>query len=311
MLFVGTILLFYTYTFIEYPKRILKWQQQICTDLGLKGRILLGHEGINGTVGGETENIERYKAIMRTNELFADIDFKESAGTADDFPKLAITVRDEIVRLGIPPEQLSSENAGTHLTPAQTHELIESKHSNLVILDARNNFESAIGAFQGAIKPDIEHFRDFPAFIDQNPDLFKDKQVLMYCTGGIRCERASSYVKQHTQAESVYQMSGGIHSYVEQYPDGFFRGKNYVFDNRIALPVTPDILAQCVRCDSPCDDYTNCMNVLCNKHYISCSSCLELYANTCSVACQDLVTQNKVKLRSKTVRPTQSVQQRV
>ena len=128
---------------------------------------------------------------------------------------------------------VTAKNGGKHLTPEETHNLIAQKPNDLVILDARNDYEWRIGAFEGAIKPDIEHFRQFPKFVDDNLEQFKDKQVLMYCTGGIRCERASTYLKEKGVAKNVYQILGGIHRYAEQYPDGFFRGKNYVFDDRI------------------------------------------------------------------------------
>jgi predicted sulfurtransferase len=299
---MGIILLFYTYTAIEYPKNILKWQQKICTDLGLKGRIILGDEGINGTVGGTVEHIARYKTIMHGHPLFADIDFKESEGSADDFPRLQIVVRDEIVRLGIDSKLLTSHDGGIHLAPSETHALIASHTDDLIILDARNEVEPAVGAFNNAIKPPINHFRELPAFIDAHATLFKDKQVLMYCTGGIRCERASSYVKKHTQAREVYQMDGGIHRYVEEYPDGFFRGKNYVFDGRVAVRVTPDIIGRCLLCTTASDDYTNCVNVMCNKHFICCSACMASYINTCSATCKTLVAQQQVNVRPAVVR---------
>jgi predicted sulfurtransferase len=303
---VGIILLFYTYIAIEYPKRILKWQQKICTDLGLKGRIIIGHEGINGTVGGEATAIEHYKNIMHSHELFSTIDFKESEGNADDFPKLSIVVRDEIVSLGIAPKELTPEEGGLHLKPSDAHALMASKPDNLIILDARNRVEWKIGAFEGALKPNIDNFREFPAFIDKNAEIFKDKQVLMYCTGGIRCERASSYVKKHTSAQAVYQIEGGIHRYVEEYPDAFFRGKNYVFDNRIALRINADVLAQCALCATSCDNYTNCVSTTCNKHFICCTSCIASYTNTCGQTCRDQVMHKAVKVRTTPVRSRQS-----
>lgn len=295
---MGKILLFYKYVPIEYPKRILKWQQKICSDLGLKGRILLAHEGINGTVGGSLEYIHRYQELMKKHPLFNDIDFKESEGSEHDFPRMQITVRTEIVSLGIDPIILTPHNGGIHLKPEETHQLIKENPDDLIILDARNNFESEVGAFVGAIKPDIKTFREFPAYINQHADTFKDKQVLLYCTGGVRCERASAYLKENTEAKKVYQMDGGIHTYTEKYPDGFFKGKNYVFDRRIAVRITPDILSQCSLCKIPSDDFTNCINSQCNNHFICCTACLIAYNNTCSTICQELVNNNKVKTRA-------------
>ncbi len=296
---MGKILLYYKYVTIEYPKQAVKWQKKICQDLGLTGRILIAHEGINGTLGGSIENTQRYITIMQQHPLFDDIDFKESKGSAACFPKLQVKVRDEVVRLGIPADQLTPKNGGQHLKPEETHALIKQSPDDLVILDARNNFEWEIGKFENTITPDINHFRDFPQYIDEHLDQFKNKQVLMYCTGGIRCERASTYLKQKGVAKKIYQMAGGIHRYAERYPDGFFRGKNYVFDGRVAVKINDDILGTCKICHTTCDDYTNCVNALCNKHFICCANCLKTLKTTCGEKCLSLVTQNKVRIRPK------------
>lgn len=294
---MGKILLYYKYTEIQYPKRILKWQRQICTDLNLKGRILIGKEGINGTVGGEDKAIERYMATMRKNQQFADIDFKISDGDADYFPRMAIKVRDEICALGVDPEKLTVKDGGVHLEPEQVHELLSDRPDDLVILDTRNNFESRIGTFTGSITPDISNFRDLPKFIDENPQLFENKQVLMHCTGGVRCERATAYLKTKGIAKEVFQINGGIVRYTEAFPDGHFRGKNYVFDRRVAVRITDDVLSECDLCDVACDTYTNCVNMKCNAHYISCDSCITKTHNTCSAACMELVALKKVPVR--------------
>jgi predicted sulfurtransferase len=234
---------------------------------------------------------------MAKNPLFTDIDYKESTGGADSFNRLYITQRKEVVHLGIDPNQLRAQDGGTHLTPEQVHELLSNKPDNLVILDARNDYEWKIGRFQNAITPDIKNFREFPEYIEKNLDQFKDKQVLMYCTGGIRCERATAYLKTKEVAQEVYQIEGGIHRYTEQYPDGYFRGKNYVFDNRVAVRINDDVLSTCSLCPAPSDDYANCMNAECNNHYLCCADCLQTYDNTCSATCQDLIVRNLVKVR--------------
>jgi len=296
---VGKILLYYKYVAIEHPKQTIKWQKKICQDLELTGRVLIAHEGINGTLGGSTKNTQLYIEIMQKHPLFADIDFKESNGSAACFPKLQVKVRDEVVSLGIPTNQLTHTDGGKHLKPSETHALIKQNPDDLVILDARNNFEWKIGKFKNTITPDIDHFRDFPQYIDEHLDQFKNKQVLMYCTGGIRCERASTYLKQKDVAKQIYQMEGGIHRYTEQYPDGFFRGKNYVFDGRVAIKINDDILGTCKICHTECDDYTNCINALCNKHFICCANCLKKMQNTCNKKCLSLVAQDKVHVRPK------------
>ena len=262
---VQNIILYYKYIAIANPRAIERWQKRLCTNLNLKGRIIIATEGINGTLGGAAQNIDAYIGAMQEHELFQDIDFKISSATADHFPRLRIVVKKEIVNLGIDPASLKAENGGQHLSPADTHVLIEQKPDDLVILDCRNEFESRIGSFQDAIKPPVRHFRDFPAYVDATLPQFKDKQVLLFCTGGVRCERGSAYLKSKGVAREVYQLQGGIHRYIEQFPDGFFRGKNYVFDGRVTVAANQDIISACSLCSTPSDEYHNCLNAACNK----------------------------------------------
>lgn len=292
------IILFYKYVNIKYPGEIRTWQRELCEKLNLKGRIIIACEGINGTVGGSPENIDQYVQAMNEHPFFGDIDFKESFATDEIFPKLKVKVRLEAVTLGIDARELTPKNGGIHLTPEETHKLLEEKPEDLVILDARNEFEAKIGKFTDAIVPDIQHFRELPEYIDNNKELFKDKQVLMYCTGGIRCERATTYLKSKNVAKEVYQIEGGIHRYIEKYPDGYFRGKNYVFDGRIAVKSNDDILSACELCQTPCDDYTNCFNVRCNKQFIVCTDCTTKYENSCSTKCLNLIQEKKVNVRT-------------
>lgn len=294
----GKILLFYKYVDILYPVQIQKWQRKLCTELNLTGRVVLAEEGINATVGGSIEACETYKKIMLEHPLFQGIDFKESDGNGSVFPRMRIVVKNEICHLGLDTKTITSKDGGIHLTPAQTHELIATK-KDLVILDGRNYYEARIGKFTNAITPEINHFRDFPAWVDTNIEQFKDKEVLMYCTGGIRCERATAYFKLKGVAKQVYQIEGGIHRYAEQFPDGYFRGKNYVFDARVAAKVNDDILGACDLCQIACDDFTNCLNASCNKQFIGCSACLESYGNCCGALCKQLVQEKKVVIRTK------------
>lgn len=303
---MGKIILFYKYVSIEYPKQILKWQTRLCTELGLKGRIILAHEGINATLGGLEENIERYKNAMEKHPLFGGIDFKESAGDANYFPRLRIVIKNEVVNLGLDPETVRAENGGIHLSPEQAHKMMADKADNLVILDCRNTYETTIGTFVDSIRPPTQYFREFPGYVDNNTDLFKDKQVLMFCTGGIRCERASAYLKSKCDTQEVYQIEGGIHRYIEQFPNGFFRGKNYVFDARVTVKVNDDILGACALCQKPCDEYSNCMNASCNKHFICCPTCQVEYKNCCSTNCGDLLASAQVAARPPRIKVEES-----
>lgn len=301
---MGKILLFYKYVAIEYPKQIVKWQIKLCSELNLKGRIYIAHEGINATVGGSAENCQRYIEAMNNHPLFGNIDFKESQGAPDYFPRLRVVEKKEIVHLGLDTQLFTADQGGKHLSPQEAHELMEQKNKDLVIIDCRNSYETAIGTFDNALRPDTKYFREFPEYVDKNIDLFKDKEVLMACTGGIRCERASAYLKSKGVAQEIYQIQGGIHRYAEQFPDGFFKGKNYVFDARITMKVSDDILGKCELCQTPCDEYVNCLNASCNKHFICCNACEEKYKTTCSVLCHDLVYQNKVKMRPPRIKVT-------
>ena len=292
---MGKILLYYTYTPLEHPEHIAQEQRELCQELGLKGRILIAHEGMNGTVGGSDEATSKYKEFMNNHPLFHDMDIKESDGEANHFPRLKVIVKKEILNFGQTPV---TGPTGTYLTPEEAHALMEQAPDDLLILDARNDYESRIGRLNNAIKPSITHFREFPQYIDDNVDNFKNKKVLMYCTGGIRCEKATTYLKMKNIAQEVYQIKGGIHKYVETFPDGFFRGKNYVFDGRIAQKVTDDTLAQCELCALPYDEYSNCINAECNKQIIVCSDCISTYHNTCSTTCSELVQKRTVNIRT-------------
>lgn len=294
---MGKIVLFYKYIDITYPGQIRKWQERLCKQLNLKGRVIIAHEGINATLGGSLEAIQQYKQEVDSHPLFGNIDFKESDGVSDYFPRLRIVVRSEITHLGLDPQLITAKNGGKHLTPQQAHELIQNAPEDLIIFDARNLYESRIGKFDNALKAEINNFRDLPNYIDTHEELFKDKQVLMYCTGGIRCERASSYLNSKNIAKNVLQIEGGIHRYVEQFPQGFFKGKNYVFDGRVAVKVTDDILTQCDLCTTHYDEYTNCLNAECNKQFIACESCIKKLGNACSQRCLELIQANKVVIR--------------
>jgi predicted sulfurtransferase len=286
---MGTILLYYKYVTIPNPLEIQNWQKELCSRLGLTGRILLAHEGINGTVGGSDEATQAYIQAMNEHPLFGGIDFKTAPGGADAFPRMKISVKKEIVHLGIDPQELTVKDTAQHLTPEEVHDLLSKAPEDLVIIDTRNSYETAVGKFQNAIDPQTRYFRQFPKWVDDNVDSLKDKTVFMYCTGGVRCERASAYITTKNIAKKVYQLEGGIHRYIEKYPNGHFRGKNYVFDNRITVRANEDVLSVCLNCAAQSDEYFNCLNALCNKHFTSCPGCIQRLENSCSLQCQELI----------------------
>ncbi len=294
---MGKILIYYKYIAIKKPSDEVAQQKKLCSELGLTGRIYIAQEGINGTVGGTLEATEKYKALMRNHPLFFDVDFKESAGGAEYFPRLQVTAKKQPVNFGLDPKEFPAQDTGTYLSPEEAHALMSENHEDLVILDARNDYEWRVGAFNNAIKPPISNFRDLPEYLEKNLDQFKDKRVLMYCTSGIRCEPATVFLKKKQVAREVYHIKGGIQRYAEKYPDGYFRGKNYVFDARVTDTITDDILGTCDHCNKPNDDYINCINAQCNKQLIACPECVGVYQNTCSDRCAELVRTGQAKVR--------------
>lgn len=295
---MGKILIYYKYIDIANPEALVKEQRDLCQLLGLKGRILIAHEGINATVGGTDEAAQKYKAYLATHTLFSDVDVKESDGEADHFPRLKVLVKKQIVNFGIFPELSIPRDAGRYLSPEEVHALLDEDPEDLVILDARNNYEWRVGRFDKALNPDINNFRDLPTYIDSHAEIFKGKRVLMYCTSGIRCEPATAYLNKKEVAKEIYHIKGGIQRYAEAFPDGHFRGKNYVFDGRVTQPITEDILASCDQCGCTYDDYSNCINAECNKQIIVCPPCIETYHNTCSERCKELVVEKRVNIRT-------------
>jgi UPF0176 protein len=237
------VILFYKYVPIEDPAGLVESQRALCTSLGLKGRILIATEGINATLAGPREGIEQYIAALRSDARFADIQFKTSAGDENTFPKLMVKVRPEIVTLnaGVPlvPE---IEN---QLPPAEWKRLLE-EDPNAVILDTRNRYEWQLGRFENAITCDIENFKDLPAYVDGLKEELKDRKVLIYCTGGIRCEKASALLKSKGIMD-VHQLHGGIVTYQEQFGNEHWLGECFVFDQRLSVPV-PDKLVQVGQC---------------------------------------------------------------
>ena len=272
---VPKILLFYAFTPLADPEAIRLWQRDLCESLGLRGRILLSKDGINGTVGGELKDVKRYIRKTREYAPFHDIDFKWSEGTGDDFPRLSVKVRDEIVSFGAPGELRVDENGvvggGTKLSPVQLHELVEEKQ--VTFFDGRNPIEAAIGHFEGAIVPEVDTTRDFVAELDSGKyDHLKNEPVVTYCTGGIRCEVLSSLMVNRGFTE-VYQLDGGIVKYGETYGDsGLWQGSLYVFDNRMHVDFTDDaaVLGRCTVCEAPTANVANCRDLSCREQFVVC-----------------------------------------
>lgn len=251
----------------------MHWQRELCTRLNLKGRIIVAEQGINGTLGGKLEDVKAYVKAMNLHPLFKKIQYKWSDGNGDDFPRLSIKVRPELVTLA-PGEQFDVFNSSKALKPQEWHDYLQ-QHPDVILLDARNDYESDIGAFKGknTIKPKIKAFRDIKPELDKLP---KDKPILTYCTGDVRCEYLSAYMK-HRGFDEVYHLDGGIVKYGQAFgDDGFWEGKCYVFDDRMSIGFsdkTQDI-GECVHCGSKTSNYLNCADVSCNAQILVCNTCV-------------------------------------
>ncbi|KAG9345547.1 hypothetical protein JZ751_008691 [Albula glossodonta] len=250
----GEVLLYYCYCELPDPQLICAWQRALCEKLHLTG--------------------------------------KSSEGGSNCFTSLKIGVYKEIVPMGVDPDLLSFRQAGVHLEPEEFHKEVEALLSkgdscnDTVLLDCRNFYESKIGQFSKCLAPDIRKFSYFPDYVDQNLELFRNKKVLMYCTGGIRCERGSAYLLSKDVCKEVYQLKGGIHKYLERFPDGFYRGKLFVFDERYAISINSDVISECRYCRAPWDQYQLCSTRLCCQLVLSCQSCRGLGLTACCPTCQ-------------------------
>ncbi len=260
-----TVLLYYKYVRVEDPESLVRAQRELCISLGLRGRILLGTEGINGTLAGSDEATSAYQDALRALPEFSDIVFKISHAETQPFRRLEIKARREIVTLGAGEELDPTQDTAPHLPPAEWKRMIEEE--DVVLFDVRNRYESAVGRFKGAITPPIENFRDLPAVLPQYSDL-KDKTVLMYCTGGIRCEKASALFRQ-AGFQNVFQLEGGIVTYGEQVGDEHWEGDCFVFDERMTIPVgSPEPKAPVGRCEHTgraTRNVINCLHDPCHK----------------------------------------------
>ena len=275
---VPKIILFYIFTPLADPEAIRLWQRDLCESLGLGGRIIISRDGINGTVGGELKSVKRYIRKTREYAPFASIDFSWSEGHGDDFPRLSVRVRDELVSFGAPGELRVDASGviggGARLAPEELHALVAEK--NITFFDGRNAFEAQIGRFRDAVVPDVANTRDFVAELDSGSyDHLKNETVVTYCTGGIRCEVLSSLMLSRGFSE-VYQLDGGIAKYGETFGDsGLWEGSLYVFDNRMSIEFShaATVIGRCDRCDASTSRMQNCDDLSCREQLVICDDC--------------------------------------
>ena len=282
------VLGFYKYAEIESLEKFAKEHLNFCKQLGLLGKILVGREGINGSVSGDRMQIDLYRKELTKNKIFSDIEFKEEIAMDVPFDKMKVKVRDEIVTFDC---EVDVNNQGKHLSPEEFLSFYDEngnlKEKDVIILDARNNYEYDVGRFKGAIHLDIEKFSDFPKAVEEKIIDQKDKKVVMYCTGGIRCEKASAFLKEKG-FQDVSQIHNGIINFGQNFPDTGWEGKCFVFDKRLVAPLNKEDsvpLTNCELCEKPCDFYRNCWNQDCDKLFISCVDCEKKMNGCCSEDC--------------------------
>ena len=299
---------FYKYIIIEKPLELrkelfLKWD-----DLKIKGRIYIAREGINAQLSCPTPNWDKFVNSLHANRGFQDIQFK--IGIEQNHPsflKLAIKVKNQIVKDGLRPNEYDVTNVGAHLSAEAWNECMD---NGATVVDVRNHYESRIGHFKGAVKPDVDTFREELPIIREKLKNKKNDKILLYCTGGIRCEKTSAYLKHHG-FKDVNQLHGGIIDYARQIKEynleNKFIGKNFVFDDRLGEKISNDVIATCDQCGGPCDNYTNCNYVDCNLLFIQCGKCEQKYEGCCNNKCQKmskLPKDEQKKIRKARKRPS-------
>lgn len=269
------ILLYYLYGHVENPELLKQEQEDLCKKLNLTGRIIISHEGINGTVGGLKQDTQNYVNRCSTHPFLKDMEFKRSEGIENAFPRLDIKVRPELVAAKLGEEDIHPNDVtGKRLTPDELHTWFEN-NKDFVIVDMRNSYEFKFGRFKNSIDPGMRRFEEIKEKVHDLENL-KDKTVLTVCTGGVRCEKASGYLVEKG-FKDVYQLDGGMVSYMEKYPGQNYEGSLFVFDGRKVMHFNGENhkpIASCDYCSSTCERFTNCANSLCNRKGNACYSCV-------------------------------------
>lgn len=281
------VLLYYCYTPIEDPEAFREEHHLLCLNLNLRGRIIVAKEGLNGTVSGLRSDCEAYMNAVKSDPRFEKLEFKVEEHEEMAFAKLHVRVKPEIVHSSLHTINPNTRT-GTYVEPEEFRQILKDKDEDTVIVDVRSNYEHHVGKFKDAITFDIENFRDFPDKINEL-EQYRDKKVITYCTGGIKCEKASAYLLEQG-FENVYQLHGGIIKYGIEAGGEDFEGKCYVFDNRIVADVNtvnPSVIAKCHVTGTPSDRMVNCANPECNLHMPLSEEGAKKYNGCCSEDCMN------------------------
>lgn len=281
------VLLYYKYVHIDDPAAYAALHLTFCKALGVKGRILVAEEGINGTISGTLAQTDAYMAAMHMDPRFAGMEFKIDETEGHVFKKIFVRHRSELVTMALGENIDPNVVTGKYLEPEEFYEAL--RREDVIVLDGRNYYEYDLGHFQGAIRPEVKTFKEFPDWIRENLAAYKDRPILTYCTGGIRCEKLSGFLLQEGFSE-VYQLHGGIIRYAQDpnVQGKLFDGKCYVFDERVAVPVNREedrVVSRCRHCDTPSDRYVNCANLDCDLQFFCCEECDRAHRRSCSAEC--------------------------
>jgi UPF0176 protein len=283
---------FYRYVIIDNPQETRDQLYKKWSSLSILGRIYIAREGINAQISVPEQWMEKFKTELYEDSRFCNLPFKIAVeDNGKSFYKLMIKIRHKIVADGLDDNTFDVTNVGKHLTAKEFNEAME--NPDAVVVDMRNHYESEVGRFEGAICPDADTFRDeLPLVIDLLKDK-KDKKILMYCTGGVRCEKASAFLKHHGFRD-VNQLYGGIIDYVRQIKaenlNSKFTGKNFVFDERMGERITENIISKCHQCGDACDTHVNCANDDCHLLFIQCKKCAEKMKGCCTSNCMNIIS---------------------
>jgi len=282
---------FYRYVIINSASDLRDELYESWKNLEVLGRIYLAHEGVNAQLSVPEHNWEEFVRKTQSNPVFSDMPFKIAVeDDGQSFFKLTIKIRKQIVADGLEIDEYDVTNVGKHLDAKAWNDALE---NGATVVDMRNHYESEIGKFKGAICPDVETFKEELPEVKEMLRGKEDYQILLYCTGGIRCEKTSAYLK-HYGFTDVNQLHGGIIDYARQLNNdetlsNNFEGKNFVFDERRGERISDDVISSCHQCGEPFDTHVNCRNVNCNLLFLQCDSCKEKYENCCSVDCIEIV----------------------
>ena len=279
---------FYRYVNIDNPNALRDELYKEWIELNVLGRVYIAEEGINAQISIPAPEFDTFIRLLNKRIYLVDMPIKHAIEEGQSFIKLAIRVKKEIVAYNVPEDEYNMSKVGTHLNASEFNKALESPDT--IVVDMRNYYESEVGHFHDAILPDVERSQELLPEVKKLLQNNEDKEVLLYCTGGIRCEKASSYLLHHG-FKDVKQLKGGIIQYAQDVKteniDSKFIGSNFVFDQRLEERITDDIISKCHQCGNFSDTHTDCLNQACHILFIQCEKCREKFDGCCSLECQD------------------------